>query len=601
MNTRPPFFVFRAMSGVLGSFSVLCLIACAGSPGMNPSGQEPGLTPGFVNDASTHRVVFSSPGTEAEAEAGGRLDAWQNIVQNPRYKMQQLMRNSGAGAGGARLGDLHLFFKPAADDDGGKWTAQIAANAVGNGVVQGAFPAKYTFNPIQAASCPNDFVVFPVNVAGSTAQANIVGFNNIYVGNCTGTVPAVLFAYNVGTGVVQTSPTLSVDGTKVAFIESITNGSKFHVLTLDKRGNAGCATSTSPCNGTAYSAPVKPSTSTSTNTTTTAFDAQVTLQGNVSITRSDPFVDYQNDIAYVGDDTGVLHKITPVFSGTPKEVTTGGWPKTVEAGTILTGPVFDSGTSQSIFVGSNTNISTGKLYCILTTGAFCTTASVAVGTGVIDPPLLDSSTEELFVMVNSTGTTSVSEVIQVNAAMTSIVTASVGAGGNTLHNGAFDNAYYNNPSAGHLYVCGNLSSASRPALWRVGFTGTTGVMNNAPDASSLQLVSNSGPTGYNCSPLTEAYNPTANSGAGQDLLFLSVPNWGNPSTCTLDPCLMSFDITGTTFPAVKSVFPLTPGVSNGATSGIVVDTLTTGSGGAQIYFGNLQAGQAEQVSQTGLN
>ena len=33
--------------------------------------------------------------------------------------------------------------------------------------------------------------------------------------------------------------------------------------------------------------------------------------------RFPPFVDYSGDIAYVGDDTGKLHKITGVFTGTP--------------------------------------------------------------------------------------------------------------------------------------------------------------------------------------------------------------------------------------------------------------------------------------------
>jgi hypothetical protein len=44
------------------------------------------------------------------------------------------------------------------------------------------YPAKYGFSPTAVASCPNDFVVFPVNAVGSATQPNIVAFNNLYSG-----------------------------------------------------------------------------------------------------------------------------------------------------------------------------------------------------------------------------------------------------------------------------------------------------------------------------------------------------------------------------------------------------------------------------------
>jgi hypothetical protein len=45
------------------------------------------------------------------------------------------------------------------------------------------------------------------------------------------------------------------------------------------------------------------------------------LNGN-NDTFSAPFYDYKNDALYVGDDSGYLHKFTPVFNGTPAEVVT---------------------------------------------------------------------------------------------------------------------------------------------------------------------------------------------------------------------------------------------------------------------------------------
>jgi len=44
------------------------------------------------------------------------------------------------------------------------------------GTANAMYPAKFTFDVTVAPSCANDFVVFPVNAAGSAAQPNIVAF-----------------------------------------------------------------------------------------------------------------------------------------------------------------------------------------------------------------------------------------------------------------------------------------------------------------------------------------------------------------------------------------------------------------------------------------
>lgn len=329
-----------------------------------PAQQDRTRNSGLVEDWTHHHVIFSDPGTEEDAIAQGKHEEWTRIVNDRRYLMQQIRRNYlwtewRDSMGYADPVTLNPSFdkvrprdreKALAQASEGKWNVALTASTA-SGVAPGMYPAKYTFSPVAAPSCTNDFAVYPINVAGSATQANLLGVNNLYTGFCTtGTVPAALFAYHVGSGVVQTSPVLSEDGTKVAFVESITNGSKFHVLLLDRSGNAGCATSTSPCNGAAFNTPATP------GTNNAALDMSVTLSGNVGVTISSPYVDYEDDIAYVGDDIGVLHKFTPVFNATasnpPKEVLTGGWPFTVAAGAELTGPVFDGGASQHIFVGS---------------------------------------------------------------------------------------------------------------------------------------------------------------------------------------------------------------------------------------------------------
>ena len=91
------------------------------------------------------------------------------------------------------------------------------------------YPAKFTFDITAAPDCTNDYIVYPVNTAGSMTQPNLVAFNNLYSGTGTGgtgvcnraTPPAdddgtdatVLWSYNVSAigGAVTTSPVLSWD------------------------------------------------------------------------------------------------------------------------------------------------------------------------------------------------------------------------------------------------------------------------------------------------------------------------------------------------------------------------------------------------------
>ena len=113
------------------------------------------------------------------------------------------------------------------------------------------YPAKFSFDPAAKPDCINDYVVFGMVAFGtpgaSGGQANLVALNNLYVnstgtGFCRGTVPKVLFAYNITTvtgGRISTSPVLSEDGTKIAFVESVPGTSPqaiFHVLTWTRGG-----------------------------------------------------------------------------------------------------------------------------------------------------------------------------------------------------------------------------------------------------------------------------------------------------------------------------------------------------------------------------
>lgn len=620
---RPDYFSINCFT-----FTIAALLLGCGMAG--PSPQQEGrvdpasqsemkyLNRGLVEDWTYHHVVFSNPGTLEDAIKNGRGERWERIVSDPRYRMQWVKRY--AASEGLTADDtavlqapskvelpVGVFDKKWKEKEGFSRTTLHAdwsetLSGANHGVSVDRYPAKYTFAPIGTPDCTNDFVVFAIDANGSSSQGDLVGVNNLYKTTCTtGTVPNVLFSYDVGTGDVQTSPVLSLDGTKVAFVESITGngssvGSNFHVLTLDKRGNSGCP-SASPCNGAAYNTPVAPG-----GTLNNAVDTKIRLSGFVTVTRSSPFVDYTNDVAYVGDDNGKLHKFTGVFTGTPAEVTTAPWPFTVVSGVVLGGPIFDSGASQSIFVGG----SDGNLYCVKSTGVACSPASISVASGavpgpVVDSPIVDSSAETVFAAASNL-TNSI--LMQATTVLGSPVRATMGVGGTDLYNGAFDNAYLTSIGTGHMYFCGNLATAGTPVLYRVTFN-SSGTMSSANDGNSFQLV-NSGNAGtaVDCTPLTEVFNSSQNT----DYLFLGVTDHGfstGTPNCANGTCIMSFALPTSspfTFPtgAHATGTNATLNLGTHGESGIIVDNDSGLAGASQLYFANRQQSTGVQVSQSAL-
>jgi hypothetical protein len=545
---------------------------------------------GIVSDWTDRHVIFSDPGTLTDAMMHGRRQEWERIVNDPRYRMQQIKRHA-PWAGQAGIPEISfpreghpvfpIFRKSILHAD---WSVTLGSSI--HGVAIAKYPAKYTFAPIGTPNCTADFVVFPINAAPLTNQANLLGVNNLYSGTCTtGTVPTVIFAYRVGTGPVQTSPVLSLDGTKVAFVESVTNASVFHVLKLGTNGNSGCPNAT-PCNGNVFNAAAVP------GTLNNAVDTKLTMSGGVTDSNSGPFVDYDHDVAYVGDDTGKLHKFNGVFNGTPAEAGSP-WPVTTFAGTVLTAPVFDGGTSQRVFVGG----SDGRLYCFTSAGAACSpNVNILVGSGgIVDAPIVDSTQETVFATAGN-GTNAI--LAQAPTSLASQVNVTMGVSGTDLYDGAFDSAYFTSVSTGHMYFCGNAIATATPTLWRVGFN-SSGIINSARDSGSFQLVQ-TGQTGTtnDCTPLTEVLNGST------DFLFVGVKGHGAPSNCNGTTCMMSFSLPTAspfTFPAAPAVATTIGGsLGTGGMSGFIIDNVSTATGASQIYFGNLQANTGVQVSQSAL-
>ncbi len=114
---------------------------------------------------------------------------------------------------------------------------------------------------------------------------------------------------------------------------------------------------------------------------------QVALNGGATDTNSAPFYDYGNDLLYVGDDNGKIHKITGIFNGSPTEVTTN-WPVSTATGTVLTSPVYDI-VSNNVFAAGNNGI----LYRVPATGGGSTASgqiATSGSTDFTDAPMVDS-------------------------------------------------------------------------------------------------------------------------------------------------------------------------------------------------------------------
>ncbi len=279
---------------------------------------------GVPQDWSDHSIVFTLDGLAQHPEL---------IYQEPRILHQLMQRFQARGK------NVVPEVESEAVSAGAKVHHRDWSYALGKGHVSAdMYPAKWTFDPSAPPSCANDYVVFGLATAGAAlGQANLVAFNNLYAGAgglCT-TGPSVYFAYDVTTvtgGKVATSPVISLDGTKIAFVESLGTASIFHVLTFTP-GQGGVLSAATPTAMTSL-------TYSSSNTTS-----------------SSPWIDYASDIVYVADDNGVLNKITGVFEGTPTLVTSSPWPITVSSGSRLGPPVLDKSRGL-LLAGGGTATST---------------------------------------------------------------------------------------------------------------------------------------------------------------------------------------------------------------------------------------------------
>ena len=151
-----------------------------------------------------------------------------------------------------------------------------------------------------------------------------------------------------------------------------------------------------------------------------------------------------------------------------------------------------------------------------------------------------------------------------------------------LHDGAFNNDYFTDPSTGFMVVCGTNPTDTRPRRYDFGFTGR--VMNPGPIASG-QIVNSAN---ARCSPITEYFNPNVGAG-GTDFFF-----WGLTTGCVgANGCVHSRTDAGVVTVVQES----------GGTSAIIIDNNSVAPQASSIYFNNLAGPQSRAVklTQNGLN
>ncbi len=494
-----------------------------------------------IDDWSYHHVIFSKPAT---AEQTMRLE------QDPRYR-QQIRRQSVSVTQAERAEALVPELQRhthGASNNAGLWSEDL-----GTGATMGAlnYPAKFSLTTT-TASCNSDFVVYPTGLAGSTTQASIVAYSNLYSG-CGGTVPSVYWAYYIGDGnTIQSSPVFSLDGTQIAFMQETTGSAALVLLKWvasttetvahpDSVGLHGSYTSCHP----------------------PCMDELNLNDAGVfpNDTNSSIFVDYPSDTAFVGDDSGYLHKFNPVFNGAPAEVG-GVWPVLLNPSTpsALTSPVYDSVTGN-VFVTDKG----GFLYRVNSSTAAVTasgqldfSSEFDGGPGMVEGPILDYTAGVLYAFATSDGSGSCpilapdgSDCSAVDQLPRSFLAGDAGSeavvGSSTIETaapspmyiGAFDTAYKNSADAtGNLYVCGNTGGA--PTLFQVPIV--AGAMSG--EGTALTALST---TATPCSPVTDVMNaniPVVSfSGGPTEWVFASADNGGVSSGCASGGCILNFKVT----------------------------------------------------------
>jgi hypothetical protein len=529
---------------------------------------------------------------------------------------------------------------------------------LGNGDIVGGttniavYPAKWTFDinetvtgPTDTNSCLNDYLVVPVNATGADTgippgpgQPNIIGLNNLYRGTagasgtgvCNNALPpanddgvsaTTYFSYAVigDNGIAATSPETSLDGTKIAFVEGTGAAAHFHVLAWNAGdgNNNGVALgrqdpqtnalqichqpAVAPCTGAQDFVAVEP---TITGGHGNATD--LTL-GSAPDSISSPYVDYSNDVVYVGNDAGQVFKIKNVFC--PTWAPCAGAAPSLDTSFNTTGVLgFCTGAVSGITVdGAAGNVfagcADGFLYEITPTGTVVGSLQIGDGNsingGIVDAPTLDEVNGWVYAETGSCSNATLTSCSTlgsgfgfptlVQASMANLATNSAAYLGPftgvatdvnpvNMHAPAWNDAYFTSGSSGNwiLYdYSSDLGNGGEIVLYGITFNNATApnaahVMDSGQAANALNFTIGN----FEISPMTEFFTT-----GGEDRLFASADGYLGPGN------IVSWRI-DTGFPV--GPLPESNSTQGIGTSGIVADNTSSAVGQANsIYFGVL--------------
>jgi hypothetical protein len=505
------------------------------------------------------------------------------------------------------------------------WSVSLGPTA---GMAFGETPGVYTYN-YSTPSC-SDFVVYTINAAAAVGtQANLVGLANLYTdgagtGYCTGTTPSFLFSYAIGTGGSPLSPVLSLDGTRVAWIENRTATSSYLHITIwvANQGisatypvavtgaflNGGCNPVGSSCDDAIeYTAATYPGCPTE----------YIAANGH-----SDLYVDYASDAGYISANNGLLYHIKNIFSTTTSPSVDFCIPVNAAFETApssaMSGPIYDQDNNE-VFITDSENIYAYIVNASATTPNFApaSPASYTYGNSASNHnyqtgpgPLLDAFNGYIYVF-STYDANSKTSVTQLPTSLASAVAVELGPESTNanpmLFYGAFDNNYFTygpKNAASTLYSCGTDSTTTNAQdLFSISFNPATGVVNTTPAMSYNKNVNPGGAGGPGvlnglCSPLTEFYDGT------NDRLFVGMGEQGAASGANVvtmwnvNTQLTNTSGSGGTIPTYTAE---ATGYLGGA-SGISADNNDSGTSQAEsIYFSTEDAGSSSTAVTGGYN
>jgi hypothetical protein len=379
----------------------------------------------FPINASTGSSRASVIGTfTAEPVSGDTF----SVTITPTGATLTLIASNVSNAG------LDFLISPTVSTDASNLAAAINRNLSATladrivAVASGTTVTVYALTPgsgetLTAVTTSGEFSWGPISPGFNGTQANIVAFNNLYSGTSPAKCasdPEFIFSYASGVGPVATSPTLSLDGTEIAYVENDPSiGAILHVLTY----GSGITEYGSCYNGglftpTCATAPVIPGSTPG----STATDAMLPLglltvnaatgAAGATDTFSSPYIHYGFDTLYVGDDNGYLYAIYPTFTATPAHAG-GNFPVSLIAPAASETPTavtaVHSTAVVTVAVSSTTGLGVGELVTIAGVAprsGTCTALDAAEINGTWTIASIPSGTTFTFVAPVITNTTS---------------------------------------------------------------------------------------------------------------------------------------------------------------------------------------------------